>query len=156
MEGQPLRSLSRATPGHLQSILCLLIRRRGKSSRRGQPQSTSLAKIFLFPGQSTSWRLSFMRRIVPHERSRNSIGRIFARSFESAPSILKRNLFVPSFCVTVVKVHSKESEIRVSNKVHVAVDLNLPAFEHRQVEHWPSKMSWSDAMRNFAHARESY
>ena len=56
----------------------------------------------------------------------------------------------------MVKVHSKESEIRVSNKVRVAVDLNLPAFEHRQVEHWPSKMSWSDAMRNFAHARESY
>ncbi len=37
-----------------------------------------------------------------------------------------------------------------------AIDLNLPEFAARQVEHWPSKMSWSDAMRNFAPARARY
>ncbi len=38
----------------------------------------------------------------------------------------------------------------------LATDLNLPAFETPQVEHWPSKMSWSDAMRLFAPARARY
>jgi hypothetical protein len=34
--------------------------------------------------------------------------------------------------------------------------LNLPEFEAPQVEHWPSKMSWSAAMRAFAPARARY
>jgi hypothetical protein len=38
----------------------------------------------------------------------------------------------------------------------LAIDLNLPEFEERQVEHWPSKMSWSEAMRAFAPARVRY
>jgi hypothetical protein len=37
-----------------------------------------------------------------------------------------------------------------------SADLNLPEFEAPQVEHWPSKMSWSDAMRIFAPARARY
>jgi hypothetical protein len=42
------------------------------------------------------------------------------------------------------------------NNSALALDLNLPVFEKPQVEHWPSKMSWSDAMRNFAPVRERY
>ena len=38
----------------------------------------------------------------------------------------------------------------------LAIDLNLPEFEAPQVEHWPSKMSWSEAMRAFAPARARY
>jgi len=34
--------------------------------------------------------------------------------------------------------------------------LNLPEFDAPQVEHWPSKMSWADAMRTFAAARARY
>ena len=42
------------------------------------------------------------------------------------------------------------------NKSNLALDLNLPAFETFQVEHWPSPMSWSDAIRHFAATRERY
>jgi len=38
----------------------------------------------------------------------------------------------------------------------LATDLNLPEFDAPQVEHWPSKMSWSEAMRTFAAARARY
>jgi hypothetical protein len=34
--------------------------------------------------------------------------------------------------------------------------LNLPVFEVPQVEHWPSPMSWSEAMQHFAASRERY
>jgi hypothetical protein len=37
-----------------------------------------------------------------------------------------------------------------------ALDLNLPAFDAPQVEHWPSPMSWSEAMRHFALTRERF
>ena len=42
------------------------------------------------------------------------------------------------------------------NKSNLALDLNLPAFETFQVEHWPSPMPWSDAIRHFAATRERY
>lgn len=42
------------------------------------------------------------------------------------------------------------------SKNPLARDFVLPVFEERQIEHWPSRMSWSDAMRNFAPARERY
>ncbi|MFN2509256.1 MAG: hypothetical protein ABR589_10850 [Chthoniobacterales bacterium] len=38
----------------------------------------------------------------------------------------------------------------------LALDLNLPVFEAPQAEHWPSKMSWAEAMRHFAATRERY
>ncbi len=56
----------------------------------------------------------------------------------------------------VVKMPSAESTNSVKASSPLALDLNLPAFHERQAEHWPSKMSWSDAMRNFAPARERY
>ena len=37
-----------------------------------------------------------------------------------------------------------------------AADLNLPVFSEPQREHWPSTMSWADAMRVFAPMRENY
>jgi hypothetical protein len=51
---------------------------------------------------------------------------------------------------------SGESNNSVSDRSGFAIDLNLPDFEAPQMEHWPSKMSWSDAMRIFAPARARY
>ena len=53
-------------------------------------------------------------------------------------------------------MRSEESKNSVTNDSSFAIDLNLPEFEARQVEHWPSKMSWSEAMRAFAAARARY
>jgi hypothetical protein len=56
----------------------------------------------------------------------------------------------------VAKVPSAESSNSANDDPSFAIDLNLPEFTARQVEHWPLKMSWSDAMRLFAPARERY
>lgn len=53
-------------------------------------------------------------------------------------------------------MRSGESNNSAADRSAFAIDLNLPDFEARQVEHWPSKMSWSDAIRAFAPARERY
>ena len=53
-------------------------------------------------------------------------------------------------------MRSGESNNFVANSSAFAIDLNLPEFEERQVEHWPSKLSWSDAMRIFEAARLRY
>ncbi len=56
----------------------------------------------------------------------------------------------------MARVRSAESEVSVKNNCPLAIDLNLPVFGSRQREHWPSKMSWVDAMRSFAAARMRY
>ena len=38
----------------------------------------------------------------------------------------------------------------------LALDLKLPEFEQPQLEHWPSDMSWAEAMRRFEKARTRY
>jgi hypothetical protein len=53
-------------------------------------------------------------------------------------------------------MRSEESDNFESDRSGLAIDLNLPKFDTPQVEHWPSKMSWSDAMRIFAPARARY
>lgn len=53
-------------------------------------------------------------------------------------------------------MRSGESNNFVADRSAFAIDLNLPEFEAPQVEHWPSRMSWSDAMRIFTPARERY
>jgi hypothetical protein len=53
-------------------------------------------------------------------------------------------------------MRSEESNNSGSDRSALALDLNLPEFEAPQVEHWPSKMSWSEAIRAFAPARERY
>jgi hypothetical protein len=53
-------------------------------------------------------------------------------------------------------MRSEESSTFESDRSALALDLNLPEFETPQLEHWPSKMSWSEAMRAFAPARERY
>ncbi len=50
----------------------------------------------------------------------------------------------------------EESASSVKDNSSLAVELNLPVFEEAQVEHWPSPMSWLDAMRHFAPARDRY
>ena len=53
-------------------------------------------------------------------------------------------------------MRSGESSNFVADRSAFAIDLNLPEFDAPQVEHWPSKMSWSDAMRSFAATRARY
>ena len=53
-------------------------------------------------------------------------------------------------------MRSEESNNSVSDRSAFPIDLNLPEFDAPQVEHWPSKMSWSDAMRAFAPGRARY
>lgn len=56
----------------------------------------------------------------------------------------------------VVKMRSPESEISGSPDIDLRSDLDLPVFEQALREHWPSKMSWSEAMRSFAPYRDHY
>ena len=53
-------------------------------------------------------------------------------------------------------MRSKESDNSGAERSALALDLKLPEFETPQVEHWPSAMSWSEAMHAFAEARERY
>lgn len=53
-------------------------------------------------------------------------------------------------------MRSGESNTLNPDRSALAIDLNLPEFDAPQVEHWPSKMSWSEAMRSFAPARARY
>jgi hypothetical protein len=53
-------------------------------------------------------------------------------------------------------MRSGKSNSSAVDRSAFAIDLKLPAFETPQLEHWPSKMSWSDAMRTFADSRERY
>jgi hypothetical protein len=53
-------------------------------------------------------------------------------------------------------MRSEKSNNSMADRSAFAIDLNLPEFEAAQVEHWPSKMSWSEAMRVFAPARARY
>ena len=56
----------------------------------------------------------------------------------------------------VVKMHSRESNNSAAAKPPLAADLRLPVFAEAQREHWPSPMSWSEAVRHFASARTDY
>jgi hypothetical protein len=53
-------------------------------------------------------------------------------------------------------MRSGESNNFVADRSAFAIDLNLPEFGAPQVEHWPSRMSWSDAIRILAPARARY
>ena len=53
-------------------------------------------------------------------------------------------------------MRSGEFNSSMPDRSAFAIDLNLPEFEAPQLEHWPSQMSWSDAMRIFAPARARY
>ncbi len=50
----------------------------------------------------------------------------------------------------VEKMRSPKSESSLAG------DLNFPVFTVPQKEHWPSKMTWSQAMELFAWARDEY
>jgi transposase len=56
----------------------------------------------------------------------------------------------------VVKMRSDESKTSGASEAALANDLRLPAFTKPQREHWPSEMSWADAMRHFERARIDY
>ena len=56
----------------------------------------------------------------------------------------------------VAKMRSDESNRSAAADPPLAVDLQLPVFSESQREHWPSPMSWAQAMRHFARARADY
>lgn len=56
----------------------------------------------------------------------------------------------------VAKMLSDESNKSAAADPALAVDLRLPVFAESQREHWPSRMSWTQAMRHFASARADY
>ena len=53
----------------------------------------------------------------------------------------------------VAKMRSPESFSSSGNPETLACDLKLPIFEEAQIEPWPMKLSWSQALRHLACAR---
>jgi hypothetical protein len=58
--------------------------------------------------------------------------------------------------VMVEKMASPKSETSPGTDGRLSADIDLPVFEEPLIEHWPSKMSWDDAVQNFAPYREHY
>ena len=56
----------------------------------------------------------------------------------------------------VVKMPSDGSNRSAAPDLPLATDLRLPVFTAAQREHWPSQMSWAEAMRHFASERVDY
>ena len=56
----------------------------------------------------------------------------------------------------VEKMRSRKSKASPAKSKKLATNLRLPVFDQPQIEPWPMKMSWQDAMRNFAPLREHY
>ena len=56
----------------------------------------------------------------------------------------------------VVRMRSPESKVSPVKNNNLACDLRLPVFDEPLIERWPLKMSWEDAMSNFAPLREYY
>ena len=53
-------------------------------------------------------------------------------------------------------MRSQESNRSAAVDPPLASDLRLPVFTAAQWEHWPSSMSWAEAVRHFADARVDY
>ncbi len=49
----------------------------------------------------------------------------------------------------VGRMPSKKSELSHTVDPPLESDFDLPVFRERQREHWPSTMTWADAMRHF-------
>ena len=64
--------------------------------------------------------------------------------------------FAHSFCAMVDKMRSPKSKTSPAKGKGLATDLRLPVFDQPQLEHWPMKMSWEEAMGNLAPLREHY
>jgi hypothetical protein len=53
-------------------------------------------------------------------------------------------------------MRSRKSAASASNNNDHREIIELPVFDAMPAEHWPSRMSWSDAMRAFAPYRDYY
>jgi hypothetical protein len=53
----------------------------------------------------------------------------------------------------VAKMRPPESISSSGNRETLACDLKLPVFEEAQIEPWPIKLSWSQALRHLARIR---
>jgi hypothetical protein len=51
---------------------------------------------------------------------------------------------------------SRESKNSPDKREVLASDIELPVFDAPQIEPWPVKMSWKQAMRHLAPGREHY
>ena len=56
----------------------------------------------------------------------------------------------------VGRMHSRKSAVSASSSNDRPGMVELPVFDALPAEHWPSRMSWSDAMRAFAPYRDYY
>ena len=56
----------------------------------------------------------------------------------------------------VAKMRSPEFAVSAKADSDLASNLELPVFEEPLIEHWPSPISWSHAMRVFAPYRDYY
>lgn len=56
----------------------------------------------------------------------------------------------------VGKMPSSESKASSPTERPLAHDLNLPAFTEPQREHWPMRITWTQAMRLLAPTRDYY
>ena len=56
----------------------------------------------------------------------------------------------------VAKMRLRKSKTSRASSKRLATNLRFPIFDQPQIERWPLKISWEDAMRRFASAREYY
>lgn len=56
----------------------------------------------------------------------------------------------------VVKMPSAKSRVSQKTDQDLSTELKLPVFTEPQREHWPSQMSWEEAVQSFAAVREHY
>jgi len=53
-------------------------------------------------------------------------------------------------------MHSRKSKASPESSDGLSCNLRLPVFDQPLIEPWPMKMSWEEAMRNFAPLRDHY
>ena len=56
----------------------------------------------------------------------------------------------------VVKMPSQRSGASKKASERLAIDINLPVFTEPQLNRWPLKISWEDAVRSLTTLREHY
>ena len=106
-----------------------------------------------FHDRNIWWLSSFTPRSVRLGANRKRIGKTSGRLSASVGLTQAMNLSARSFCDMVAKMGSRESINSSGNRQTLASDLRLPVFEEPQVEPWPIKMSWSQAMLHLARTR---
>jgi hypothetical protein len=56
----------------------------------------------------------------------------------------------------VVTMPSAKSKASKTTDQNLSTEIRFPVFTESQKEHWPSQMSWEEAVQSFAAVREHY